>query len=61
VIAQLDWSAPYFVVAAISKEGTWPICLKVMEFLEASRRVPEDEAVAARDDAAPSDGDDDSR
>jgi GTP-binding protein len=39
VLERLAWTGPYFVVAAISKEGTWPICLKAMEFLEALRRA----------------------
>jgi GTP-binding protein len=44
VIANLGWSAPYFVVAAISKEGTWPICQKAMEYLESLRAPVEDAA-----------------
>jgi GTP-binding protein len=39
VIERLGWTAPYFVVAAIAKEGTWPICGKAMEYLE-SLRIP---------------------
>ena len=42
VIAGLAWTAPWFVVAAISKEGTWPICQRVMQFLESLRAGPDD-------------------
>jgi GTP-binding protein len=50
VIASLGWSAPYFVVAAIAKDGTWPICLKAMEFLESLRRPAEDDEASAQAD-----------
>jgi GTP-binding protein len=42
VIAALAWTAPWFVVAAISKEGTWPICQRAMQFLESLRASPDD-------------------
>ena len=47
VIAALGWSAPWFVVAAISKEGTWPICQQAMRFLEALRGPQDDEPADA--------------
>jgi GTP-binding protein len=56
VIASLGWSAPYFVVAAIAKDGTWPICLKAMEFLESLRRPAEDDEASGQ--AADPDADD---
>jgi GTPase len=42
IIGDLDWQAPWFAVSAISKDGTWPICLKAMEFLESLRPVVEE-------------------
>ncbi len=43
VIARLGWTQPWFVIAAISKEGTWPICQQVMRYLEALRAPPEED------------------
>jgi GTP-binding protein len=44
VIRTLDWKAPYFVIAAISRDGTRPICQQAMRFLEALRAKSEDES-----------------
>lgn len=44
VVASLDWQAPWYVVSAIGREGTWPIMLDVQAFLDRQR---EDEAEAA--------------
>jgi GTP-binding protein len=43
VIRALGWSAPWFVVSAIAKEGTFPVCQQAMVFLEALRRPAEDD------------------
>jgi GTPase len=43
VIAALGWTAPWFAIAAISKEGTWPICQQAMRYLESLRAPSEDE------------------
>jgi GTP-binding protein len=37
VVSSLGWTAPWFAVAAISKEGTWPICQQAMIYLESLR------------------------
>src|SRR5687768_12069865 len=47
VIAALGWNAPWFVIAAISKEGTWPICQQAMRYLESLRAPSEDEELDA--------------
>jgi len=39
VIAALGWKAPWFLVAAISREGTWPVAQQVMEFFDAEKRA----------------------
>jgi GTP-binding protein len=39
VIAALGWKAPWFLVAAISREGTWPVAQQVMEFFDAEKRT----------------------
>jgi GTP-binding protein len=53
VIAALAWTAPWFVVAAISKEGTWPICQRAMQFLESLRASPDDAEHPAGATSAP--------
>jgi GTPase len=42
IIRDLDWQGPWFAVSAISKDGTWPICLKAMDFLDSLRPVVEE-------------------
>jgi GTP-binding protein len=34
LVRKLKWKAPWFVVSAITREGTWPVCLKVQDFFE---------------------------
>ena len=34
LLAELGWQGPWFAVSAIAKQGTWDVCLKVMEFLD---------------------------
>ena len=34
IVRKLKWKAPWFVVSAIAREGTWPVCLKVQDFFE---------------------------
>jgi len=34
LVRKLKWKAPWFVVSAITKEGTWPVMLKVQDFFD---------------------------
>jgi GTP-binding protein len=34
IVRKLKWKAPWFVVSAIAKDGTWPVCLKIQDFFE---------------------------
>ncbi len=43
VIAELGWSAPWYMVSALSREGTWPIMKDAMAFFD---RLREDEQEA---------------
>jgi len=45
IIAALDWQAPWFAVAAISKEGTWAVAQQVMSFLDAQRALDAERAM----------------
>jgi len=37
VVDALNWQAPWFVTSALAREGTWPVMLKVMAFLDRLR------------------------
>jgi GTP-binding protein len=39
VVTTLDWQAPWFVVSALSKQGTWTVAQKVFEFLDRQRQL----------------------
>ncbi len=47
IIAELDWQAPWFPVAAIAKDGTWAVAQQVMAYLDALREVEADAGEAA--------------
>ncbi|MEO7251596.1 MAG: GTPase, partial [Arenimonas sp.] len=49
IVAALDWQEPWFVTSALSREGTWPIMLKIQQFFDDRKR---DAAEAAEDAAA---------
>jgi len=34
IVRKLKWKAPWFVVSAIARDGTWPVCLKVQDFFD---------------------------
>ena len=36
-IAELGWTAPWYLVSALGREGTWPIMKDVMAFFDRQR------------------------
>jgi GTP-binding protein len=34
LVRKLKWKQPWFVVSAITREGTWPVCLKIQDFFD---------------------------
>ncbi|MEO8802680.1 MAG: Obg family GTPase CgtA [Rudaea sp.] len=48
LVRKLKWKAPWFVVSAISREGTWPVCLKIQDFFD-RLRVETAEAAHSQD------------
>jgi GTP-binding protein len=34
IVRKLKWKGPWFAVSAITREGTWPVCLKVQDFFD---------------------------
>ncbi len=39
IIDALGWTAPWFAVSAIAKDGTWPVCQQAMLLLESLREA----------------------
>lgn len=44
IVTDLGWTAPWFVVSAIGREGTWQVAQKVFEFLDGQRQAALDRA-----------------
>ena len=42
---RLKWKQPWYLVSAIAREGTWPLCLQIQEFFD---RQKAEEADVAR-------------
>ena len=38
IIKRLKWKGPWFLVSAIGREGTWPICLEAQKFFDEAKR-----------------------
>jgi GTP-binding protein len=52
VVDALGWAGPWFVVSALAREGTWPVMLQTMAFLDAMRaQADEERADLARAEA----------
>ena len=49
IVRKLRWKQPWFLVSAIGREGTWPICLAVQDFFQQEKAAA---AERARDEAA---------
>jgi GTP-binding protein len=50
IVAELGWTQPWFLVSALSREGTWPIMLEIQSFFDRLRE--EQLEAAAEADAA---------
>jgi GTP-binding protein len=48
IVKRLKWKGPWFLISAIGREGTWPICLEAQKFFDEQRRL-EREAKAEAD------------
>lgn len=42
IIAELGWTAPWYLVSALGREGTWPIMKDVMAFFDRQREDAEE-------------------
>jgi GTPase len=48
IVAELGWTQPWYVVSAISREGTWPIMLDVQHFFDRLREEQLEAEAAAK-------------
>ncbi|WP_440221924.1 Obg family GTPase CgtA [Dokdonella sp. MW10] len=48
LVKRLKWKQPWYLVSAISRENTWPICLDIQRFFDEQRRDAAEAAEAAR-------------
>jgi len=51
IVDELGWKEPWFVTSALSREGTWPIMLKVQQFFDDTKRDAEEAAEDAAERA----------
>jgi GTP-binding protein len=38
IVRTLKWKRPWYLVSAIARENTWPICLDIQRFFDEQRR-----------------------
>ncbi|MFO1515769.1 MAG: GTPase ObgE [Lysobacterales bacterium] len=44
IVRKLRWKQPWFLVSAIGREGTWPICLAVQDFFQQEKAAAAERA-----------------
>ena len=49
IVRKLKWKQPWYLVSAIARENTWPICLDIQRFFGEQRRGRAEAALAGRD------------
>ena len=47
IVRKLKWKGPWYLVSAIARENTWPICLDIQRFFDERRRDAAEAAAAA--------------
>lgn len=52
IVAELGWIQPWYLVSALSREGTWPIMLDIQHFFDRLREDQLEAEAAARAEAA---------
>jgi GTP-binding protein len=53
IVAELGWTAPWYLVSAIGRDGTWPVVLDVQAFFDRQRAEALEAAHAEGDAGAP--------
>lgn len=52
IVAELGWTQPWYLVSALSREGTWPIMLDIQHFFDRLREEQLEAEAAAKAEAA---------
>jgi GTP-binding protein len=39
IVRKLKWKQPWYVISAIAREGTWPLCLDIQRFFDEQKRA----------------------
>lgn len=39
IVKRLKWKGPWFLISAMGREGTWPVCLEAQKFFDEQRRL----------------------
>jgi GTP-binding protein len=39
IVRKLKWKQPWYVVSAIARDGTWPLCLDIQRFFDEQKRA----------------------
>lgn len=45
IVRKLKWKQPWYLVSAIAREGTWPLCLDIQRFFDEQKLAAAEEAV----------------
>jgi GTP-binding protein len=53
IVRKLRWKQPWYLVSAIAREGTWPMCLDIQRFFDEQKLAAAEAAQAARELIAP--------
>lgn len=45
IVRKLKWKQPWYLISAIAREGTWPLCLDIQRFFDEQKLAAAEEAV----------------
>ena len=45
ILRKLKWKQPWYLISAIAREGTWPLCLDIQRFFDEQKLAAAEEAV----------------
>ncbi len=48
IVKKLKWKQPWYMISAIGREGTWPLCLDIQRFFDELKAAADDEESGAQ-------------
>ncbi len=48
LVRKLKWKRPWYLVSALARENTWPICLDIQRFFDEQKRAAAERAAEAQ-------------